>query len=165
MPNFRLINIDEAFYAVKSYVGAQLGCGKLGEWYFSESVANTLVRLLTLPKVELPDDPLEGQVFTSLNRYMPPSTVYIDSYVCTDLVSRVFRGKFSNKSLKNWTTSATPSASSSRRAICGPLESERYGGSTSLGPGMGVVHGLATVSSSLGNMLKNILIMFSPTWN
>ena len=72
---FYLINIDEAFYAVTSYVGAQLGGGKLGAWHLSSNVGKTVVRLLTVPKITLPDDPLEGQVFESVNGYMEPCNI------------------------------------------------------------------------------------------
>ena len=67
---FQLSNIDEALYTANSFLGATQGMGTLGEWFFRDD-GELLMNRLTIPKVKFPEDPLEGQYFTSVNKYVP----------------------------------------------------------------------------------------------
>ena len=101
---FELFNIDEALYTVKSYLGASQGGGKFGEWYFGKD-GKILMDFLTVPKVKLPEDPLEGQYPTSVNRYVSPSTtvdVNPNSYAALAFI--LSPANFSSRFLTNWTT-------------------------------------------------------------
>lgn len=96
---FQLINIDEALYAMKSFLGARQGGGKLGEWFFGND-GEILMERLTVPKLKLPEDPLKGQYFTSVNRYAPQpyTALAINSDFFTDLAYILSPANFSSKS-------------------------------------------------------------------